>query len=180
MANWEKFCQLAYWQQLTGNEFNRGYLTALALVFGILLVLLVLKIVFWICFRTRRCGNVVVRSAAGEVIVSRDAVCALLRRELRGFSQLEVRNIRIMRRGGNYFLHLHADFHTGENGLQVVLDEVRPRLLAALKETFGIVSIKQIKLMIDELVDDGRSEKRASSEAEATPRDRGFPPTGVI
>ena len=170
MAYLEKFCHLSYWQQLAGNEFNRGYLTALALIFACLLALLLLKFVLWIFFRTRRCGSVVVKSSAGEVVVSRDAVTALLSRELRGFDQLEVRNIRILRRGGSYFLRLHASFRTGEKGLQAVLDEARPRLLEALKETFGIVCIKKIKMVIEELIDEkGSSGKRTVSEAEAAP-----------
>ena len=179
MAYWEKFCHLSYWQQLTANEFNRGYLAALALVFAFLLAVLVLKFVLWIVFRTRRCGNVVVETGCGEVVISRDAVAALLRRELREFSQLEVRTIRILRRGKVYFLHLFADFHTGEKGLQSVLDDVNPRLFEAMKETFGITSVKKIKVTIEEMVDSG-TPVRTGSAASSSPETAAVPPEVVI
>lgn len=166
---WEKFCHLSYWQQLTANDFNRGYLAALALVFIFLLAVLLVKFVLWIIFRTRRCGNVVVESGCGEVVISRDAVTALLRRELRGFSQLEVRTIRILRRGKVYFLHLYADFHTGEKGLQAVLGDVNPRLFEALKETFGITCVKKIKVTIEEMVDSGAAAKDGAAKPAESP-----------
>ena len=166
MAYWEKFCHLSYWQHLAGSEFNRGYLAALALVFGCLLAALLLKFLLWLIFRTRRCGNVVVESGNGEVVISRDAVTSLLRRELRDFSQLEVRTIRILRRGKNYFLHLYADFRIGEKGLQSVLDEVKPRLLESLRETFGITCVKKIKVTIEEMIDVGGSDSGAKPAAE--------------
>lgn len=167
MAYWEKFCHLPYWQQLVNNDFNRGYLAALALFFALFLAALLIKFLLWLFFRTRRCGNVVVESDRGEVVISRDAVTALLRRELRGFSQLEVRTIRILRRERVYFLCLYADFHTGEKGLQAVLDEVNPRLLESLEETFGITCVKKIKVTIEELVDSGTSAGKAEAETPA-------------
>ena len=180
MAYWEKFCHLPYWQQLAASEFNRGYLTALALVFLFLLVVLLLKFLLWILFRTRRCGNVVMESACGEVEISRDAVTALLRRELREFSQLEVRTIRILRRGKVYFLHLYADFHTGEKGLQAVLDEVKPRLFEAMKETFGITCVKKIKVSIEEMIDSGTTAKKAETAEPPAPETAAVTPEVVI
>ena len=167
MAYWEKFCHLSYWQHLVGNEFNRGYLTALALVFAFLLVVLLLKFVLWLTFRTRRCSNVVVESDSGDVVVSRDAVTSLLRRELRDFSQLEVRTIRILRRGRTYFLRLYADFRTGEKGLQAVLDDVKPRLFESLRETFGITCVKKIKVTIEEMIDTGTPDREEPTAAES-------------
>ena len=182
MAYWEKFCHLSYWQQLIANDFNRGYLAALALVFAFLLVILLLKFLLWLLFRTRRCGSVVVESPDGEVVISRDAVTALLRRELSEFSQLEVRTIRILRRGRRYFLRLYADFRTGGKGLQAVLDEVKPRLLDSLRETFGITCVKKIKVTIEELIDTGDSGKSspAEPETETPPADRSAAPEVTV
>ena len=170
MAFFEKFCHLAYWQQLFSSEFNCGYFAALALVFAVFAVLLVLKILLWLFFRTRRCGSITMKYPDGEVVVSRDAVTALLQNELRDFSQLEVESIRIYRRGEMYYLHLNADFLVGGKGLQEVLDEAKPRLLAALEETLGITNVKKIKVVIHDLGEtDGEESSRSGSRSSGLP-----------
>ena len=90
------FAELAdpeFWRQLLSSDFNRGYAAAIGLVFALLLLLLALKIIFKLLFRTRRCGAIPVRCPTGDLVVSRGAIENAARQVLDEFPQLAVRRI---------------------------------------------------------------------------------------
>jgi len=153
-----KISDPAMWQRLLSNDFARGYLAALSLFVAIFVLVLLIRIFFWLCFRTRRCSNVVVPGEGGDIVISRDAVTAVLEQELKAYPQLMVHRIRITRRGQKHFLALYCAFSTKAGSIPELLQEIKPRLQDTLKDVFGIKSVKSIRVVIEDM-DDGEEEQ---------------------
>lgn len=151
-----KISDPAMWQRLLSNDFARGYLAALSLFVAIFVLVLMIRIFFWLCFRTRRCSNVVVPGEGGDIVISRDAVTAVLEEELKAYPQLMVNRIRITRRGRKHFLALYCAFSTKSGSIPELLQEIKPRLQGVLKDVFGIESVKAIRVIIEEMDDGSR------------------------
>lgn len=150
------------WRQILQSDFNRGYIAALALVLALLLALLILKFLCWLAFRTRRCSEIIVPRRDGDIVISRDAVTIAVSRELKAFPELDVRRIRLFRRGKIYLMTLFCTYNGG-SGIPSLADGLKPRLLNALKDTFGIDSLKRIKVVVEKL-DETAMEKRPTAE----------------
>ena len=105
-----KIFSLQNWQTLLRSDFNRGYLCALALVAALLVVLMIIKFIWWLIFRERGCSRVTIRHSDGDVVVSRNAVCAAIEGVLKDIPALKVRKLRIFRRGSRYSITLLSSF----------------------------------------------------------------------
>lgn len=167
MEFFTKCCDPALWQRLLGNDFARGYMAALSLFIAIFVLVLFVRIALWLCFRTRRCSNVVVPGEGGDIVISRDAVTAVLEAELKAFPQLYVHRIRITRRGKKHFLALYCAFSTKTTSIPALLQEIKPRLQNSLKEVFGIESVKAIRVVIEEMEDEDENSNGEDSAAAA-------------
>ena len=156
------------WQELLRSDFNRGYVAALVLVLALLLAMLILKFLCWLAFRTRRCSEITIPRRDGDIVVSREAVAAAVERELRAFPELNVRKIRLFRRRRAYLMTLCCAYGGGD-GVPALADELKPRLLSVLKTTFGIETMKRIKVVIEKLDGSAPEPLKAVTPAERTP-----------
>ena len=90
------------WRALLSDDFSRGYLTAVTLMLALLLALFILRVMCWFAFRVRRCSEIIVCGPDGELAISREAVTALVERELRTYPELRANKLRLYRKGKEY------------------------------------------------------------------------------
>lgn len=121
------------------------------LVLGLLILLVILRIILRLVFRRRRSSSIVVPDAAGELIISCDAVEKAARSVLGNFKELDVRRIRLYRQGKSYQLLLFCTFVGGGRGVPELSSEIRPLLIETLGRLFGIHSLRKVQFRIETL-----------------------------
>lgn len=153
---WEK-CSIAKTfscenlRQLLASDFNRGYIAALALVFAVLVVVLLLRLIWFFLFRKKTCSRIVIPGEDGDIVISRDAIVAATRQELESFTQFDVRKMQLFRKGRNYSLRICCTYDTDGKGVAELVQEFKPRLREVMKELFGIESLKDITLCVEHI-----------------------------
>ena len=161
-----KIFSLQNWQTLLRSDFNRGYLCALALVTALLVVLMILKFIWWLIFRERGCSKLTIRRKDGDIVVSRDAVCAAIAGALKSVNSLKVRKLRIFQRGRNCSITLLSSFD-GNGSAAELIEKVKPLITGTLRDTFGIDNIRRVKVVIEELEPPDEDDENPSSSAAA-------------
>ena len=161
------FFSLQNWQSLLKSDFNRGYLCALALVGGLIVILMILKFVWWLIFRERGCSRLTIRRDDGDVVVSRSAICAAIGGALKGIAALKVRKLRIFQRGKNYSITLLSSFD-GSVSVAELVEKVKPLVMGTLRDTFGIDNVRRVKVVVEELDNEDDEDDEDGGDARRT------------
>lgn len=133
------------------SDFNCGYLAAILSVVILLLALLILRLILWLFFRTKRCSSVVVPATDGDLIVTRSAVESVARTEVESFPQIYLRKLLIFRRGNVYSMKLFCRFERGSQGMPEIAADMKKRLTEVMMQQFGIDSLKEITICVERL-----------------------------
>jgi len=137
------------WKELLSNDFNRGYLTGVALVLAISLVLLLFRIVLALIFRTRRARAIVVKADDGDIQISQNAISAAVGLLLKEFPELVLDSLKICRNGGRrYFLVIQCRFHSSARTFPDVAAQVKEMLFQGLERQFGIRDLRRIRIVL--------------------------------
>ena len=175
-----KIFSLQNWQSLLRSDFNRGYLCALALVAALIVIMMIVRFVLWLIFRERGCSRLTIRRSDGDIVVSRSAICAAVEGALKDMSALKVRKIRIFERGSRCSITLLSSFD-GSGNVAELVEKVKPLVTGTLRDTFGIESIRRVKVVIETLEseddEDGGSDHPAPQEPVVSPLP--MPPHGT-
>ena len=139
-----------WWRTLLGNDFNQGFMAALALILLLMVFLMLVRTVLRFIFGTRRCSSVVVRRADGDTVISRDTVAALVNRELAAYPAIRSDKIVLTRRRNVYQLTIYCEYLlSDQTGIPAFCDEFKPKLREALVKSFGIADISGVRLWVD-------------------------------
>lgn len=153
-----------WWQALTGNDFNKGFIAALCLILLLMLLLFIIRSVIFLIFRTRRCSFVEVKREDGSTVISRDVISSVVDRELIDYPAVRAEKIVLTRRGQRYQLTIYCSYLLADqSGIPAFCDEFKPRLKGALEKGFGITSLEKIKLWISEPDQGGSGDSNAPS-----------------
>lgn len=146
---------------LWANDFYRGVIVTLALIFGVCLVYFILKMIFWLKFRWRRCRTIMIEMPAGKVMVSENALTAALQSELAKFRQLVIRKIAVYRKKNKYrmviFATLSPDY--GSELMPQLFMAVKPLLTQRMEDVFGIKDFDDMTIRIEEFIPEDESER---------------------
>lgn len=135
------------WRELLSHDFNRGYLTGVALMLTLVLLALLGRIVLGLIFRTRKARAIVVAADDGDIQISQDAVASALSAMLGGFPELVLDTLKIYRRGRHrYFLLLQCRFHSTDKTFPDVVSKVKNTVFQGLEKQFGISNLRQIRI----------------------------------
>ena len=138
-----------WWRSLLGSDFNQGFISALVLILGLIIILLFLRGIFFLLFRTRRCSHVVVSRPDGDTVVEREVIRALIERELAAYPAVSAEKVVLTRKGKQYRLTIYCSYLLGDQaGIPAFCDEFKPRLQGALDKSFGIKNIAGIRLWV--------------------------------
>jgi hypothetical protein len=158
-----------WWRALMGSEFNQGFMAALVLILALMLVLLILRGILFLVFRTRRCSTIVVKRQDGNTVVARDVVASVVNQELIPYPALSAEKIQLTRKGKEYQLTIYCRYLLSDQaGLPSFCDEFKPRLKEALQKGFGINTLTDIRLWIlapDEDEQESLSRESGSKDA---------------
>ena len=144
---------------LWANDFYRGVIVTLALIVGVCLLYFILKMIFWLKFRWRRCREVMIEMPAGKVMVSENALTAALQSELAKFRQLVIRKIAVYRKKNKYrmviFATLAPDY--GSELMPQLFMAVKPLLTQRMEDVFGIKDFDDMTIRIEEFIPEDES-----------------------
>lgn len=163
----DRYLTAEFYQSLCSNEFNSGYLTGAGSVVGILILLVLIRMVLKILFRRRRCTQIVVSAPTGDLTISRSAVEGTTRQVLSAFGELDIRRIRLYRKGKNYSLLLYCTFFAGGKGVPEISEKIREKIRVTLQTQFGISTLQRIDFRVEELegsTTDGTSENEEENK----------------
>ena len=159
---WPEFLQFFHIEpeavdRILQSDFNCGYIAAISSVVLLLLAILLLRLILWLIFRTKRCSTVVVPAENGELVVTRSAVETIARGEVESFPQIYLRKLLVYRRGNVYSMKLFCRFERGDAGMPEIAADMRKRLTDAMMSQFGIDSLKDISICVERVkeTDDG-------------------------
>jgi len=143
------FTSAETWKQLLSNDFNRGYLVGVALVLGVVVLFLLLRLMVAFFFRTRRARTIVVTADDGDVQISQDAIAAAVGELLDDFPELVLDTLKIYRNGGHrYFLLLQCRFRSAEKMFPDVIAQVKEKIFHGLEKQFGISDLRKIRVVL--------------------------------
>lgn len=155
----ERLCPGEFCKMLFENEFNRGYLAGVSFVLGLLVFFVVIRLILMFLFRRRRCGQIVVPTPAGDLTISRNVIEGTARQVLRDIGELDVRRIRLYRKGKNYSLLLCCTFFDGGKGVPEIAEGIRAEIRDTLQTQFGIKTLQRIDLHVEEQGDSSPTPK---------------------
>ena len=130
------------------NDFKCGYFAATLVMLLILLLVIALKIICFFVFRHPKCSEVVVKSPAGDLVISVRVISALIGRLLSEEGRLNDVKVSIRRYKKNYKLFVRASYAEGYKGLPVLIEELQPQLAELLKQQFGIENTEPTVFLI--------------------------------
>ena len=137
------------WKELLSNDFNRGYLTGVALVLAVVLFVLLCRIVLGLIFRTRRARAVAVTADDGDVLIAQDAIFTAVETMLGGFPELKLDTLKIFRNGGHrYFLMMQCRFLAANKAFPDVASQVKDLIFRELETQFGIRDMRKIRIVL--------------------------------
>jgi hypothetical protein len=150
-ADWGIYFTRDFWNTLLGSDFNRGYMAALLLILILFLILIAVRFVVYLFFRTRKCKAVIIPDSQGDVTISRTAVENAVRKTISACPELELRALKLYRKGNSYALNLHCVLD-GSHGTSFssLVENLRPALQEMLKNTFGITRLRKIRFILEE------------------------------
>lgn len=129
-------------------DFNRGFLTAIAVILLILFILLVLRLLVAFIFRTRRCSGITINGNNGDVFISSSAITSLIRSLEHEFKFVEIDKVRLYTCNRQQFMNIQIDFDASGGGLPPLSANLQARVLSALKDVFGIESITKVNITL--------------------------------
>lgn len=147
------FTTLPDWRTLLSNDFNRGYVLGVGVVLAVVLLILMVKILMAIAFRTRRCREIVVSAPDGDVMVAYEAVKGAITTAVTRFPAFGVRDIKLYRRGKRtYLVELFGSFDaSGSAVFPQQAMEIKQTIFGALESIFGIDNVRQIRIHLESL-----------------------------
>ena len=74
ILKFSELLSLDMWKAVLSNDFNRGYIMALAFMVSLFILLFMLKLFFFIVFRKKRASKIVVPGNNGDMIIAHNAV----------------------------------------------------------------------------------------------------------
>lgn len=158
----EYFCSLEPWRELWDCEVSRAYLLGVGSTLVVIAAFLLLKILNYLFFRIRRCREIIVPAADGDVAIAYGAVESALRRMLAAFPNLELHELRLYTNRRTYALHLVCNYDAARRGgdFPAEIRQLKETIFSELKKLFGIESVRKIRV---------RLEKFASGAADSQP-----------
>ncbi|MHB9137835.1 MAG: alkaline shock response membrane anchor protein AmaP [Victivallaceae bacterium] len=143
----------AFWKSIfqakgSALDFNMGFISAIAVILAILLFLLILRLVIAFVFRTKRCHGVTINGENGDIFISSAAITSLIRSLENDFKFVAIDKVRLYTRNRQQFLNIQIDFDASGGGLPPQSADLQLRVLATLKETFGIESISKVHITL--------------------------------
>ena len=158
-----------WWKALLGSDFNRGFIAALGVILILMILLMLLRGIFSLIFRTRRCSYIEVGRGDGNTMVNREVIASVVDRELAAYPSILAEKIVLTRRGRNYQLTIHCTYLLSDTaGIPAFCDEFKPKLLGALAKGFGIDSLQEIRLWIcnhdDNWEDSGKNQPQTQEK----------------
>ena len=154
-----KYCEILDWacnmlKMISENDFNKGFATGVCFVIAVILLMFIVRIIFKLIFRRRRCHEICTKAGDGDVSVTVSAIEDTIREELKAFPSISIIKIRLYRVRKNYMLNLICEYDGKDGGLPQITQKVKSSLSEMFSNFFGINSIRKINIKFERLAQD--------------------------
>jgi hypothetical protein len=131
----------------TGNELLAGFMAGL-LTFALLLLIALL--LYWIISSRRRAKGIALQAEHGTVFVSARSISDLVCSLEDEFPGIEVAKVNLYNRRHETYLETHLEYQPSDGAnLPSLLNEFQKKTLSTLATSFGINSIREVRIRID-------------------------------
>ena len=131
-----------------GNEFERGFFTALLLTAAILLLLLLICLILKIIFRKPSVPGVTLPREDGDIFISRNAIFSVVSRLEEFFPELEIRKVALNRSGRELSMSVTVWFYQQDSTFDALAGSLKQRIFDTLKQSLGIDSVKSVAVVL--------------------------------
>ena len=119
-----------------------------------MLILLIIRIIFKIIFRRRKCSEIIAPAADGDVTIGIAALEDTIRGELEIFPSVKINKIRLYRIRSKYQLNLICEYDGKDGGLPELTQKIKKSIISMAHDFFGIDSLRKINLKFERLTRD--------------------------
>ena len=155
ILKFSELLSLDMWKAVLSNDFNRGYIMALAFMVSLFILLFMLKLFFFIIFRKKRASKIIVPGNDGDVIIAHNAVAKTVEYSLRAYPELEVEKVKLYCKGKKYYMTVFCELNVGKKRhLPEISAEIKPLIITQLADVFGIQNIQEIDIIINNIAND--------------------------
>ena len=131
----------------TGSELFAGFMMGL-MVFGLLI--LAALFLYWIFHSPRHVRGITLQGERGSVFISARSISDLIGSLEKEFPGIEIVRVGLFSRRNEPYLEAHLEYQPSENSaLPSLLDSFQKRALSELESSFGITSVREIRIRID-------------------------------
>jgi len=138
-------------QELLKGEFNRGYVSAVVVMFFIAVFLLIIRIVLAVIFRVRRCRTLRISRPDGDIILSAEAVEQAFCQAIDSRSPLQLEQLRAFSVSKKYNFELICSYRAGSESLADAADALRKKLQEVFRSFFGLKNVGKINFRFESL-----------------------------
>lgn len=131
-----------------GNEFERGFFTALLITAAILLLLLLICLILKIIFRKPSVPGVTLPREDGDIFISRNAIFSVVSRLEEFFPELEIRKVALKRSGRDLSMTVTVLFYQQDSTFDALAGSLKQRIFDTLKQSLGIDSVKSVAVVL--------------------------------
>lgn len=149
----EFLCSLSsWWSELISNDFNYAYMLGVGTALVVIITILLLKILTVLFFRTRRCREITVGAADGDVMIAGTAIESAVNAVLADFPALDLRDFKLYRSGKRYILSLVCNFDaTNKANFPEEIKTLKTAIFTCMKDLFGVENVRQIRIRLEKL-----------------------------
>ena len=143
----EKFAEfLKDMQSVQGFSFEVGYIAAIGVLLG--LVILV-SLLYFIFFRyPRRAAGVPIRAPLGDIFVSSHAISDLVKSLEAEYKDIEIAKVHLLDCKRFLRIEIQVDYALGGENMTEIAPSLQGKTLGSLKDVFGIDCVRDVSVKI--------------------------------
>lgn len=117
-------------------------------IFCGIVILLLLRLIWWLWVSKRSCSAIIVKRGAGDISVSIAAITGVIKHAVAEMKFLEVIRVRISRRGKFYDFDIKVRMDAANSTAPEIIETLSGVVREQMKNAFGIEGVGRIKLTI--------------------------------
>jgi hypothetical protein len=130
------------------EPFNQGYITGIAVILGVLVLLLILRLMAAFVFRTKRCSCITIAGEHGDIHIAATAITTSVKALENEFKFINIEKVKLLSRKNNPYMNIDIIFNPNGGGLAPQSSELQAKVISTLFDTFGIEGIKRVDISL--------------------------------
>jgi len=136
-------------------DFKCGYITAIAVIFGLAILFIVLRFIYRY---PRRMRGIEIKGSRGSIFITSDAISDLVKSIGEEYEIVEVSKVHLLEGRAFSFIELQVILDNDrESSFLTLAEDIQNNILKTLNDRFGIDSVREVKLNLKKIESRKRS-----------------------